>query len=352
MTADMSHRDVDSSASEARGNGTDPASGGPEPGVSGPTERETGSRPPEQPSPVLARTREDLALAMAALRGARRRVALVPTMGALHDGHRALIHHAHEVADAVVVTIFVNPLQFGPNEDFSRYPRPLEADLAICAKQAVAVVFAPALEVIYPREPLVTIDPGPMAKTLEGATRPGHFAGVLTVVTKLFNLVRPDVAVFGQKDAQQLALVRRLVADLDLPIRIEAVSTVREVGGLAISSRNRYLTAAERETAGALSRALVAGASQAAAGAVAVRDQARQVLEDASRADPPLRLDYLALVTPATFAEVAEDYRGEAVLAVAAYVGTTRLIDNQPLTVGRPAPPAGGPVENSVGGER
>jgi pantoate--beta-alanine ligase len=273
-------------------------------------------------------------------------------MGALHDGHRALIRRAHEIADAVVVTIFVNPLQFGPNEDFNRYPRPFEADLAICAEEAVAVVFAPALEVIYPREPQVTIDPSPMAKTLEGATRPGHFAGVLTVVTKLFHLVRPDVAVFGQKDAQQLALVRRLVADLDLPVRVEAESTVREASGLAISSRNRYLTAAERETAAALSRALVAGASQAASGAAAVRDQARQVLEDASRADPPLRLDYLALVDPETFADVPEDYRGEAVLVVAAYVGSTRLIDNQSLTVGRPSPPVGGADENSVGGER
>jgi pantoate--beta-alanine ligase len=273
-------------------------------------------------------------------------------MGALHDGHRALIHRAHEVADAVVVTIFVNPRQFGPNEDFTRYPRPLESDLSICAEQAVAVVFAPAVEVIYPREPLVTIDPGPMAKSLEGATRPGHFAGVLTVVTKLFHLVRPDVAVFGQKDAQQLALVRRLVADLDLPIRIEAEPTVREASGLAISSRNRYLTVAERETAVALSRALMAGAREAAVGAGAVRGRARQVLEDASRADPPLRLDYLALVDPATFADVTDDYRGEAVLAVAAYVGTTRLIDNQPLTIGRPSPPAAGPGESSVGGER
>jgi pantoate--beta-alanine ligase len=147
-------------------------------------------------------------------------------------------------------------------------------------------------------------------------------------------------------------LVRRLVADLDLPIRIEAEPTVREAGGLAISSRNRYLTAAERETAGALSRALVAGASQAEAGAVAVRDQARRVLEDASRADPPLRLDYLALVDPATFAELTDAYRGDAVLVVAAYVGTTRLIDNQPLTLGPPSPPAGGPDESSVGGER
>src|SRR5262245_9552027 len=352
MTADMSDRDLDSSAAEPRGSGTDPASDVSVPGIPSPTQPEAGSRSAEGPSPVLARTREDLALAMAALRGARRRVALVPTMGALHDGHRALIRRAHEVADAVVVTIFVNPLQFGPNEDFNRYPRPLEADLAICGEEAVAVVFAPALEVIYPREPLVTIDPGPMAKTLEGATRPGHFAGVLTVVTKLFHLVWPDVAVFGQKDAQQLALVRRLVADLDLPIRIEAGSTVREASGLAISSRNRYLTGAERETAIAISRALVAGVGQAAAGVVAVRGQAPQVLEDASRADPPLRLDYLALVDPETFAEVTEDYRGAAVLVVAAYVGGTRLIDNQPLTVGLPSPPGGGPDENSVGGEQ
>ena len=272
-------------------------------------------------------------------------------MGALHDGHRALIRRAHEVAGAVVVSIFVNPLQFGPNEDFSRYPRHLDADLTICAEEAVAVVFVPAPEVMYPREPLVTIDPGPMARTLEGVTRPGHFAGVLTVVTKLFNLVRPDVAVFGQKDAQQLALVRRLVADLDLSVRIEAQPTVREADGLALSSRNRYLTDAERQTAVVLSRALMAGASQAAAGADTVRDRARQVLEDASRADPPLRLDYLALVDPATFAEVAEDYRGEALLAVAAYVGITRLIDNQPLTVG-PPPPTGGLDEQSAGGGR
>jgi pantoate--beta-alanine ligase len=352
MTADMSDRDLDSSAAEPRGSGSDQASDAPVPGIPSPTQPETGSRPPDRPSPVLARTREDLALAMAALRGARRRVALVPTMGALHDGHRALIRRAHEVADAVVVTIFVNPLQFGPNEDFNRYPRPLEADLALCAEEAVAVVFAPALEVIYTREPLVTIDPGPMAKTLEGATRPGHFAGVLTVVTKLLHLVQPDAAVFGQKDAQQLALVRRLVADLDLPIRIEAGSTVREASGLAISSRNRYLTAAERDTAVALSRAILAGASQTAAGAAAVRDRARQVLDDASRADPPLRLDYLALVDPETFAEVPEDYRGEAVLVVAAYVGSTRLIDNEPLSVGRPSPPADVTDENSVGGEQ
>src|SRR5262245_25309660 len=363
MTAGASHRNRgSSSASDGAGHSTDAVSTGSEPGIPGPTQPETGvpsptqpepgSRRSERPSPVLARTREDLALAVAALRGARRRIALVPTMGALHEGHRALIRRAHEVADAVVVTIFVNPRQFGPNEDLSRYPRPLEVDLAICAEEAVSVVFAPALEVIYPHEPLVTIDPGPIAKTLEGATRPGHFAGVLTIVTKLFNLVRPDVAVFGQKDAQQLALIRRLVADLDFPTRIEAQSTVRETDGLALSSRNRYLTPQERETAAALSRALVAGVSQAAAGAAAVRDQARRVLDDASRADPPLRLDYLALVDPATFAEVAEDYWGEAVLAVAAYVGTTRLIDNLPLTVGPLAPQVAGPDEHPVGGQR
>jgi pantoate--beta-alanine ligase len=289
---------------------------------------------PERPQPVVATTREELALSMAAVRGAQRRIALVPTMGALHEGHRALIAGARELAHVVVVSIFVNPLQFGPNEDFERYPRRFDADLALCTDEQVRVVFAPAQGVMYPTSPLVTVDPGSMGTTLEGATRPGHFDGVLTVVAKLFQLVRPDVAVFGQKDAQQLALIRRMVADLDFPVRVEALPTVREPDGLALSSRNRYLSDPERQTALALSRALQAGAARAGAGPDVVREQARRVLDAASRADPPLRLDYVALVDPATFTEVGSGYRGEATLAVAAYVGTTRLIDNVPLTLG------------------
>ncbi|GIH23731.1 pantothenate synthetase [Acrocarpospora phusangensis] len=262
----------------------------------------------------------------------RGRYALVPTMGALHEGHRSLIRLAGEQADHVVVSVFVNPLQFGPNEDFSRYPRTFEADLAVCAEEGVRVVFAPAVADMYLPDRQVSVSAGAMGSVVEGAFRPEHFDGVLTVVLKLFNLVQPDVAVFGQKDAQQLALIRRMVADLDLPIEIVGGPTVREGDGLALSSRNRYLSADDRATALNLSRALRAGAVQR--GPERIKDAARAVLETAARLDPPLLLDYLALVDPATFTEVAEDHRGEAILAVAAKVGTTRLIDNVVLTLG------------------
>ncbi|MFC0861774.1 pantoate--beta-alanine ligase [Sphaerimonospora cavernae] len=269
------------------------------------------------------------------------RVALVPTMGALHEGHRSLIRLAHEHADHVVVSVFVNPLQFAPGEDFSRYPRTFEADLAACAEENVSVVFAPAAGDLYLPDRQVGVSSGHMGTIVEGAHRPGHFDGMLTVVLKLFNLVRPDVAVFGQKDAQQLALIRRMVADLDVPVSVVAGPTLREPDGLALSSRNRYLSPEDRTTALALSRALQEGARCGtpkeilrAARAVldrAVQDRAvqdRAVPDGATRARPPLVLDYLVLADPATFAEVGDDHRGEAVLAVAARVGTTRLIDN------------------------
>lgn len=278
---------------------------------------------------AVARTREELARQLATLRQRGGTIALVPTMGALHDGHRSPIRRAGELASATVVSIFVNPLQFGPSEDLDRYPRTLDADLAICDAEGVAAVFAPTTSEMYRHPPLVTIDPGPIANVLEGATRAGHFAGVLTVVAKLFHLVQPDVAVFGQKDAQQLALITRMVADLDMPVQVVATPTVRDPDGLAMSSRNHYLTADQRGTARALARALRAGAAQAPAGAAAVRQQARQVLAAAEDAKPPLRLDYLALVDPTTFTEVGAEHRGCAVLAVAAYIGDTRLIDNQ-----------------------
>ncbi|MET9710137.1 pantoate--beta-alanine ligase [Nocardiopsis alba] len=287
---------------------------------------------PQRPTtegPLVARTPSELRRAL----DGRGRTALVPTMGALHGGHRTLMRLAREKADTVVVSVFVNPLQFGPGEDLDRYPRDLPADLAVCGEEGVDVVFAPEVETMYPTEQMVTVDAGPMGERLEGASRPGHFTGVLTVVTKLFQLVRPDLAVFGEKDAQQIALVRRMVVDLNLPVEIVGAPTLRDPDGLASSSRNVYLDDAERASALSLSRALRAGADAADAGADAVRAAARAVLDEASRATPPVEPDYLALVDPATFAEAPADHKGAAVLAVAARVGATRLIDNVSVTL-------------------
>jgi pantoate--beta-alanine ligase len=291
--------------------------------------------------PVLVRTREELAAARRALDGP---VVLVPTMGALHDGHRALLQRARELSapgGTAVASVFVNPLQFGPGEDLDRYPRTLAGDLAVCEEEGIALVFAPGPAEMYPDEQMVTVDPGPMGEVLEGAFRPGFFTGVLTVVAKLFGLVRPDAAVFGQKDAQQLTLVRRMTADLDLGVAIHSVPIVRDGDGLATSSRNRYLSAAERASALALSRALFAGRAEAAGGPPKVSAAARAVLDEAAAADPPVRLDYLALTDPRTFTPVPDDFSGPAVLAVAARVGSTRLIDNVPIVV-VPGGPAGG----------
>ncbi|NBE96380.1 pantoate--beta-alanine ligase [Nonomuraea sp. KC401] len=274
---------------------------------------------------IVARNREDLVKA----RGGGE-VALVPTMGALHEGHQALIRQARARADHVVVSIFVNPLQFSPNDDFSRYPRTFEADLDVCRAEGVDVVFHPAVEDMYAPDRQVGVTAGRMGSIVEGAARPGHFDGVLTVVLKLFNVVQPGLAVFGQKDAQQLALIRRMVADLDLPIEILDVPTVREPDGLALSSRNRFLSDDDRRVALALSRALRAGAAGLTPSRI--RAEAREVLDAAG---PELDVDYLVLVDPATFAEVDETYDGMAVLAVAARVGTTRLIDNVSVTLSR-----------------
>ena len=279
--------------------------------------------------PLVVRTPEEL---RGALTGAGR-VGLVPTMGALHGGHRALMRTARDRADTVVVSVFVNPLQFGPNEDLDRYPRDLPGDTALCGEEGVDVVFAPETATMYPLPQMVTVDAGAMGERLEGASRPGHFTGVLTVVAKLFNLVRPDFATFGAKDAQQIALVRRMVADLNLPVEIVGVATLRDPDGLASSSRNVYLSPEERTSALSLSRALRAGTEAAPEGAKAVREAALAVLDAAARATPHVALDYLALVDPATFAEADTDHRGEAVLAVAARVGATRLIDNVSVTL-------------------
>jgi pantoate--beta-alanine ligase len=287
--------------------------------------------------PMLARTRAGLAACRATLRSP---VVLVPTMGALHEGHRALLRAARQISaqnGSLVVSVFVNPLQFGVGEDLDRYPRTLSDDMAVCAEEGVDVVFAPAHDQMYPAEQMITVQPGPMGEVLEGTFRPGFFEGVLTVVLKLFNLVKPDVAVFGEKDAQQLALVRRMVTDLNLPVTIEAVGTVRDLDGLAISSRNRYLSAAERDTALALSRALRAGAAAAADGPDAVLAAAEAELSAAGKADPPLATDYLALAEPETFGRVPAGFTGRALLLVAATVGKTRLIDNTAVGIGSPA---------------
>jgi pantoate--beta-alanine ligase len=302
----------------------------------------TGDPTTGTPVPVLARTRKGLAAARAALPGP---VALVPTMGALHDGHRSPLRVAREIAGpggSVLVSIFVNPLQFGPLEDFDRYPRPLERDLALCADEGVQVVFAPGRREMYPSEPTVTVDPGELGRRLEGKSRPGFFDGVLTVVLKLFQLTRPDAAVFGEKDAQQLALIRRMVGDLDLGVSIAGAPLHRDPDGLATSSRNGYLSAPERTSARALSRALAAARAAADSGTADALAAAGAVLADAAGADPPVKLDYLVLAEPDGLTEVGPDYIGPAVLLVAAHVGTTRLIDNAAVNVGGPQDPVPG----------
>ncbi|WP_328294515.1 pantoate--beta-alanine ligase [Kineococcus sp. NBC_00420] len=279
---------------------------------------------------TVTRTRAELAAARSALDGP---VAVVMTMGALHAGHAELIAEARRRAPSVLVTIFLNPLQFGAGEDLARYPRTLDDDLRLAEAAGADVVFAPGPDVVYPDgDPGVRVAAGPLGTVLEGASRPGHFDGVLTVVAKMFHLTRADLAFFGQKDAQQLLLVRRMVRDLDLGVDVVAVPTVREGDGLAMSSRNRYLTPFDREVALVLQKALTAGAAAASEGPSAVRRAARDVLV----AEPAARVDYLALVDPLDLADVREHYRGDALLAVAARVGSTRLIDNVPLVVGRP----------------
>lgn len=295
--------------------------------------------------PVVARTTAGMAAARATMRPP---VVLVPTMGALHGGHRALLRHGKQIAGqdgSVVVSVFVNPLQFGSGTDLDRYPRTLASDVGVCAEEGVAVMFAPLAEQMYPVEQEITVNPGPVGEVLEGAFRPGFFTGVLTVVLKIFNLVRPDAAVFGQKDAQQLFLVRRMVANLNLTVDIASVATVREPDGLAASSRNSYLSPAERLTALALSKALNAGAAAGAGGQEAVLVAARAELAAAAAADPPLMTDYLELVDPATFAALEVGYAGAGQLLVAGTVGKTRLIDNALLTVAPVGPVA--PVRGS-----
>jgi pantoate--beta-alanine ligase len=256
---------------------------------------------------------------------AARRVVYVPTMGALHEGHRSLLKLATARGDVVVVSIFVNPLQFGPGEDYARYPRNLEDDLQVCEADGVDVVFVPSVRDLYPPGRQVTVDAGAFGSVLEGHSRPGHFNGVLTVVLKLFNIIQPHVAIFGEKDAQQLACIQRMVSDLNIPIEIVAGPIVREADGLALSSRNVFLTATERAVARSISAALEKAATQSSV--PSARAAAYEVL-DRAQSEPCFELDYATIVNPATFAEVPDDHVGPATFVVAARVGGTRLIDN------------------------
>ncbi|BBX29039.1 pantoate--beta-alanine ligase [Mycolicibacterium alvei] len=273
----------------------------------------------------------DVAAVSRALRASGRRVTLVPTMGALHEGHLTLIRAAKRVPGAVVVvSIFVNPLQFGAGEDLDAYPRTLDEDLAALRAEGVEIAFTPSGSDMYPNGPRTRVQPGPAGDELEGTARAGHFAGVLTVVLKLLQVVRPDRAFFGEKDYQQLALIRQMVTDLNVDVQIVGVPIVRESDGLAMSSRNRYLDADEREQAGALSAALLAGKYAAAGGAAAAVDAARAVLDEV----PAIDVDYLEVRDPMLGPAPRE---GQARLLVAGRLGRTRLLDNISVDIGASA---------------
>ncbi len=273
----------------------------------------------------------DVSTVTRALRASGRRVMLVPTMGALHEGHLTLIRSAKRVQGAVVVvSIFVNPLQFGANEDLDAYPRTLDDDLAALRDERVEIAFTPAVADMYPAGTRTSVHPGPLGAELEGSMRPTHFAGVLTVVLKLLNVVRPDRVFFGEKDYQQLTLIRQMVADLDVDTEIVGVPIVREPDGLAMSSRNRYLSDDEREQAGALSAALLAGMYAAGEGPAAALDAARAVLDEV----PAIDVDYLEVRDPMMGPVSSE---GAARMLVAGRLGRTRLLDNIAIDIGVPS---------------
>jgi pantoate--beta-alanine ligase len=281
----------------------------------------------------LVETVQDMRDAVASARDRGLRVGLVPTMGALHDGHVRLIEHCRALTGSVVVSIFVNPTQFGPHEDFERYPRALAADLDRCRAAGTDWVFAPSATAVYPngsRSTFVEV-PG-LSDVFEGASRPGHFRGVATVVLKLFEIVRPELAVFGQKDYQQQLLIRRMVQDLHVPVEIVTVPTVREPDGLALSSRNRYLSPSERRAATVLSRALERARLAVARGE---RDanRVRQILHETLESEMSAKVDYAEVANAETL-EPLDDLAPprRAVALLAARFGSTRLIDNRPLT--------------------
>lgn len=303
-------------------------------GESAPADAAEGSAPSGDPEAADAAGLSPLERTVAGLRTAvrnlRRRgpVGFVPTMGALHEGHLSLVDRAREEADAVVVSVFVNPTQFGPDEDYDEYPRDLEGDRRSAGERGADLVFAPSVREMYPREPSIWVDPGPLADRLCGARRPGHFRGVLTVVLKLLHVVEPDVAVFGRKDFQQSVLIRRMTEEMNLPVRIEVAPIVREEDGLAMSSRNRYLSDRGREAAASLPEALRRARKLFGDGVRnpgALRAAALSVLREAGA-----EAEYVEIVDPTGLRPV-EEARGDAVCALAAHVEGTRLIDNAPL---------------------
>ena len=291
-------------------------------------------RAPAEPAPRMLElvTVADIRGWVRARRREGRRIALVPTMGYLHEGHLTLVDVARRRADAVVMSIFVNPLQFGPGEDLARYPRDLPRDRRLAEERGVDALFVPTPAVMYPDPPEVRVAPGRSAERWEGAARPGHFAGVLTVVAKLFHLTEPDVACFGRKDVQQSVLIRQMVRDLDWPVELAVVPTVREPDGLALSSRNAYLDAEQRRRAAALS-----GALREAHGAWRGGERSATRIESRMReylaAFPEVQVEYIAIAEPEALVPVTEA-RDDTVVAIAARVGPTRLIDNIVLAEG------------------
>lgn len=286
---------------------------------------------------IIARTQDELRRTVDGWRAAGERIGFVPTMGALHAGHLSLVRLARGRVTQVVASVFVNPAQFGPNEDFNRYPRQPEKDGAMLEEAGCDLLFLPDVATIYPPGNATFVDPTGAAEGLEGACRPGHFRGVATVVCALFNLVRADVAIFGEKDAQQLAVIRQMVRDLHLPIEIVPGPTVREADGLAMSSRNAYLSSEERRAAAVLHRSLRAAAAAIGEGerrGEAVRERLREVLNT----EPLALVEYAEVVDAESFQPV-ETLRGRLVLPLAVRIGGTRLIDNIRLTVGETRPP-------------
>lgn len=276
--------------------------------------------------PAIFHTVDTIRPAVVEARQKGRRIGLVPTMGALHAGHARLIQTARSECDEVVVTIFVNPTQFGPKEDFDRYPRTFQQDVALCAREGVSFVFAPETSEMYPPDFRTFVTVEDWDKVLCGASRPGHFRGVCTIVLKLFLAIPADVAYFGQKDAQQWLIINRMVRDLNVPITVRSVETVREPDGLALSSRNRYLLPSEREKAPVIYRALQEARSRIEAGE-RNPDTIEQLVKDVIATVPEMHLDYAAVVSIDTLTRPTH-LSGSVLIAVAAFIGTTRLIDN------------------------
>ncbi|MFA5239691.1 MAG: pantoate--beta-alanine ligase [Phycisphaerae bacterium] len=281
----------------------------------------------------VAKTIESVRRLVKAARGKGKTIGLVPTMGALHIGHISLIEKAKRKTDFVVVSIFVNPTQFGPGEDFEKYPRPLKADLEICKKAGVAVVFAPTAKQMYPRENLTWVNVEKLTEQLCGRSRPGHFRGVTTVCAKLFNIVAPDLAFFGQKDAQQVIVIKRMVADLNMPLKIVVCPTVRQPDGLAVSSRNQYLTAQQKKDAALIYKSLQKCRQLIKDGisnSKTIIAQMRKVLQQA----PSIRIEYISIVDAETLREL-DKITGKVLTAIAVKIGSTRLIDNILMDTGK-----------------